>query len=467
MQKTVVINTVALTRSLIGEHTPALSAFVKRGKLAAIQPIFPALTCSVQTTFLTGCFPNKHGIVGNGWYFREECEIKFWRQSNKLIESEKIWEMAKKLDQQFTCANLFWWFNMYSTVDYSVTPRPMYLADGRKIPDIYTQPADLRPLLQKEFGQFPLFDFWGPTTSIRSSRWIAEAAKWLDRKANPTLTLIYLPHLDYGLQRCGTELTKIAQELKELDTVCGNLIDFYETRGAQVIILAEYGIMPVTRPIHLNRLLREQGYLAVRDELGRELLDPGASDAFAVVDHQVAHIYINKSSRLREVVQLLKEAPGVAEVLDEGGKRVYQLDHRRCGDLVVISEPDAWFTYYYWLDDQAAPDFARTVDIHRKPGYDPIELFIDPKLKYPKVKIGWKLLKKQFGMRTLMDVISLDATLVRGSHGRIPTLNFDYPVFITKQHRLLDTEIINATDVCGLIFAHLTGKSSPKSYPYC
>ena len=417
MHKTVIINAVGLTPGLLGEHTPHLRRFAERGKMASIRAVVPAVTCSVQATYLTGAWPAEHGIVGNGWYFRDECEIKFWRQSNKLIQRPKIWEIAREHDPSFTCANLFWWYNMYSSADYSVTPRPMYPVDGRKLQDIYTRPADLRPRLQAELGQFPLFQFWGPATSIKATQWIADAAMRVDAMHNPTLTLVYLPHLDYCLQRVGPDVQAIASDLRELDTVCGQLIDYYGSRGARVIVLSEYGITRVSRPAHLNRVLREHGMIAVREELGRELLDAGASAAFAVADHQIAHVYVNDASRRGEVRELLQSVPGVAQILTEEGKRAMHLDHPRAGELVALAEPDSWFTYYYWLDDARAPDFARTVDIHRKPGYDPAELFIDATLRLPKLKVAATLLKKKLGMRYLMNVIGLDASLVRGSHG--------------------------------------------------
>ena len=455
MHKTVVINVVGLTPRLIGPEMPRLQDFISRGTQATIEPMLPAVTCSVQATFLTGCSPAEHGIVGNGWYVRDECEVKFWRQSNALIQRPKIWETARSLDPTCTCANLFWWFNMYSSADYTVTPRPIYPADGRKLPDIYTRPADLRSTLQKELGQFPLFQFWGPNTSIQASRWIAEAAMKVDQCYNPTLTLIYLPHLDYCLQRLGPDSRSTRNDLRELDTLCGELLDYYKTRDTRMIVLSEYGIAPVSRPIHLNRELRKHGLLAVREELGRELLDPGASSAFAVADHQIAHIYVNNLKRLEQVRTLLQATDGVAQVLDRNGKRDVHLDHPRAGDLIAIAEPDAWFTYYYWFDDAVAPDYARTVDIHRKPGYDPAELFLDPRLKAPQLKAGWTLLKKRLGFRALMDLIPLDASLVRGSHGRVDSLAEDCPVFLTQQPSMLTGPTIEATDVHNLILRHL------------
>ena len=455
MHKTVVLNVVGLTPALLGEHTPALTAFAARGKQASIEAAFPAVTCTAQATYFTGVAPSRHGIVGNGWYFADECEVKFWRQSNKLVQAPKIWDMARKIDPSFTCANHFNWYNMYSTVDFSVTPRPMYPADGRKLPDIYTQPPELRTELQNELGTFPLFDFWGPRTSIRSSRWIADSALHTDKRHNPTLSLIYLPHLDYDLQRLGPDDPQISQNLRDIDALCADLIKHFEQRGARVLILSEYGITAVNRPVHINRLLRQIGLLTVREELGRELLDAGASKAFAVADHQVAHIYVNDISALPQVRRLLEETPGIERVLDAESKRELGLDHPRSGDLIAISAADAWFTYYYWLDDRKAPDFARTVDIHRKPGYDPAELFLDPSLRLPKLKVGLKLLKKSLGFRYLMDVIPLDATLVKGSHGRPGDCPANGPLLITNQPKLLQEDTLPATAIAGLILKHL------------
>lgn len=455
MQKTVVLNVVGLTTNLIGKHTPFLFRWQSTGKTITVEPVLPAVTCTAQATYLTGKSPAEHGIVANGWYFRDECEIKFWRQSNKLVQADKVWDIAKQLNPKFTCANLFWWYNMHSSVDYAVTPRPMYPADGRKIPDIYTQPEKLRSQLQSTLGQFPLFNFWGPNTSILSTQWIADSAKFVEEHHNPTLTLVYLPHLDYCLQKYGTDTHKIAQDLQEIDAVCSDLIQYYENRGAQVIVLSEYGITSVSKPIHINRILRENGLLTVREELGRELLDAGASKAFAVADHQLAHIYVNDPFYISKVRSLLEEIDGVAYILDDTEKPAYHLNHSRSGELIAVSQPDAWLTYYYWLNDHRAPDFAKTVDIHRKPGYDPVELFLNPEIKLPHVKIALKLLQKKLGFRYLMDVIPLDATLVKGSHGCFPPSPTEGPLLITQQSHLLDSSSIHATDVCQLILEHL------------
>jgi predicted AlkP superfamily pyrophosphatase or phosphodiesterase len=337
----------------------------------------------------------------------------------------------------------------------TVTPRPMYPADGRKIPDCYTKPGDLRDQLQAELGQFPLFKFWGPAASIDSTRWLAEAAKRVENRFNPTLSLVYLPHLDYGLQKKGPALAGIRGELAELDAVAGDLIDFYEARGARVIVLSEYGIVPVSKPVHPNRVLRAAGLIAYRMELGREVIDIGGSEAFAMADHQIAHVYVRDPARIAEVKALLEGVDGVGEVLDEAGKREYGLDHERSGELVLIADPDAWFTYYYWEDDDKAPDYARTVDIHRKPGYDPVELFLDPKIRVPPLAVGSRIIRRKLGFRTLLDVIPLDPTLVKGSHGRMPDDPNKGPLLVTRQADLLESDELPAAGVHDLILRHL------------
>jgi predicted AlkP superfamily pyrophosphatase or phosphodiesterase len=277
---------------------------------------------------------------------------------------------------------------------------------------------------------FPLFEFWGPRASIRSSQWIADAARHVERRYHPALTLIYLPHLDYNLQRLGPSDAAIEPDLAAIDTIAADLVDLYERDGAAVIVLSEYGIVDVTTPVHLNRALRCEGLISVRVEQGLDVLDAGASAAFAVADHQIAHVYVNDPAKLGRVRDLIEQQPGVERVLGAEEKAAFGLDHPRAGDLVAIARPDAWFTYYYWEDDRRAPDFARTVDIHRKPGYDPVELFLDPRIRLPAVAVGWRLAKRKLGFRTLLDVIPLDASLVRGSHGRPGPAGDDGPLVI-------------------------------------
>jgi predicted AlkP superfamily pyrophosphatase or phosphodiesterase len=455
MHPLVVLDIVGLTPELIGPHTPNIARLAERGAMRPLRTVTPAVTCSVQATFLTGLPPGGHGAVANGWLFRDLYEIWLWRQSNRLLSGERVWEAGKAREESFTCANMFWWFNMASSADFAVTPRPIYKADGRKIPDCYAQPGALREELNAKLGPFPLFQFWGPATSIASSRWIADAALHVIATRDPTLTLIYLPHLDYGLQRMGPDDPAIAKDLAAIDAVAGDLIDAARATGRRVLVLSEYGIVPVTRPVHINRMLRAAGLLSVRSEEGAELLDPPQSRAFAVADHQIAHVYVADPEDVVRVRSLLERLEGVAEVWDEEGKRAYGLDHTRSGELVALARPDAWFTYYYWLDDARAPDFARCVEIHRKPGYDPAELFIDPAIRFPRLAVGRRLVQKALGLRTLMDVIPLDATLVRGSHGRADTPQKRGPVILSSEPGLLPEGPVDAVSVKDLMLAHV------------
>jgi predicted AlkP superfamily pyrophosphatase or phosphodiesterase len=381
---------------------------------------------------LTGLAPAQHGVVGNGWYSRDLAEVQFWKQSNHLVHGEKVWETAKRRDASVTCANLFWWYNMYSSADYSVTPRPIYKADGRKLPDVYTEPPDLRHSLQDKLGTFPLFNFWGPMSSIASSAWIAQSAIEVYEQFRPTLNLVYLPHLDYALQKVGPGHASIPHEVQAIDAVVGQLIDHYRGGGVRIIMVSEYGIEGVDDSVHINRHLREAGLLRVREEQGLELLDAGASAAFAVADHQIAHVYVKEVANIGAVAGLCAAVHGVEQVLDRRAQQALGVDHHRAGELLLVSDARHWFSYDYWLDDAKAPDFARTVDIHRKPGYDPAELFLDPAIRFPKAAVGWKLLKRKLGFRALLDVIPLDTSLVRGSHGRVDQPENARPILMTE-----------------------------------
>jgi predicted AlkP superfamily pyrophosphatase or phosphodiesterase len=444
---------VGLTPRHLGTLTPRLSALAREGAMAPLSTVTPAVTCSVQASFMTGLAPRGHGIVGNGWLFRDQMEVMLWRQSNRLVGGEKIWEAGKRRDPAFTCANMFWWYNMASSHDFGATPRPIYKADGRKLPDCYTVPDGLRDRLTERLGPFPLFQFWGPATTIASTRWIAEATKIVMAENDPTLTLVYLPHLDYDLQRFGPDENHpaVKKSLAEIDAVAGDLADSARASGRSVVVLSEYGITKVDRPVHINRALRNAGLVAVREEDGAELLDPTVSKAFAVADHQIAHVYVSDPQLLPDVREVLQSLAGIERIYDDTDKHELQLDHARSGELVAMADARSWFTYYYWNDDRRAPDFARTVEIHRKPGYDPVELFIDPAIASPKLAIGKRLLMRKLGFRALMDVIPLDATLVGGSHGRATDDSRDGPLIISDRADLLEGKNVAATDVKSIL----------------
>lgn len=452
-----VLDVVGLTPRLL-EHMPHLTALARGGSRAALETVLPAVTCSVQATFLTGSSPSEHGIVGNGWYFRDLGEVLLWRQSHELIEGDRVWDAARRVRPGYTVANICWWYAMGSGADWTVTPRPVYYADGRKEPDCYTRPPALHDELTERLGTFPLFTYWGPTAGLPSSQWIIDATRHVMATRGPDLTLAYLPHLDYDLQRFGPDDPRSHRAAAELDAALAPLLADARAQGRTVVALSEYGITRVSRPVDINRALRRAGLLEVHTQDGMEYLDPGASRAFAVADHQVAHVYVRRPEDLGATREALAGLPGLALLLDEDGKKAEGLDHPRSGELVAVAEPDAWFTYYYWLDDARAPDFARLVDIHRKPGYDPAELFLDPEDPYVRVRAAGAVVRKKLGMRYRMAVVPLDPSPVRGSHGRLPGHPDDGPLVLCSVPAAVSGQVA-ATEVKALLLelAGLTG----------
>jgi predicted AlkP superfamily pyrophosphatase or phosphodiesterase len=394
MARLCVLDVVGLTPSLL-RHAPRLAAL---GPARPWQSPLPAVTSTCQATLLTGLPPSRHGIVANGWLYRDTGEVRFWQQSDALVQ-------GPKLGAGLRVAKLFWWFNQGSSAEWYATPKPHYGCDGSKVFDVIDATGcDL----EKHLGRFPFSAFWGPRAGLEATRWIAAAAARVLVRQRPDLTLVYLPHLDYDQQRFGPGNPERAAEV---DRCAGVVIDAAESIGARVVALSEYGIVPVSRPVLLNRVLRRAGWLAVRDGPFGEMLDTHGSRAFAVVDHQLAHVYV-RDLPLPEVRALLEAQEGVAAALSPAD---LELDHGRAGELVALSEPDAWFAYPYWLDPARAPDFARTVDIHRKPGFDPCELFATSRLR-----AAARLAQKALGFRYRMDVVPLEPERVRGSHGLRP-----------------------------------------------
>lgn len=451
-----VVDVVGLTPDLL-RHMPRLRRLADAGSCAPLDTVLPAVTCSVQSTFLTGLTPAEHGIVGNGWYFRDLGEVYLWRQHNRLVQGEKVWETLRRTYEGYRVANVCWWYAMGATTDFTVTPRPIYYADGKKAPDAYTRPPQLHDELVAELGEFPLFQYWGPTASIRSSEWIVGAARRLMPRVD--LTLAYLPHLDYDLQRFGPDSPQARAAAVEVDDALAPLLDDAELLGVEVVVLSEYGITAADTPVDVNRALRAEGLLEVYTQDGMEYLDPWVSRAFAVADHQVAHVYVADPDDLERVRKVCEALPGVAEVLDRAGQATYWLDHERAGELVLVADRTAWFTYYYWEDDARAPDFARGVEIHRKPGYDPAELFLDPADPLVKVKAGLTLARKAAGLRYAMKVVPLDPSPVRGTHGRLPENDEDAPLVLCSSAGVL-ADRIAATEVRDLLVRLASGEAS-------
>ena len=395
MDRLCILNVVGLTPHLL-QYAPTLASV---GEAVPWRSPLPAVTCTSQATMLTGLPPRSHGIVGNGWYYRDTAEIRFWQQANSLIHGPLLYE-------GLSTAKMFWWFNQNAPVTWSATPKPHYGCDGSKVFDILDRTGCG---LREQLGAFPFHAFWGPKAGLASSEWIAKASALVMRRNRPQLTLVYLPHLDYDFQRLPEHSP---ERVREVDRCASWVMEAAGEIGARVVVVSEYGLVPVSRPVHINRILREAGLLVVRDGPFGELLMPGESEAFAVADHQVAHVYVRDPARRADVRTLLAASPGIDRVV---APEEIELDHPRSGDWIALADHDAWFTYYYWLDDRRSPDFARTVDIHRKPGYDPVELFMTSP-----ARAALRLAQKKLGFRYKMDIVPLDGRLVRGSHGLHP-----------------------------------------------
>ncbi|MEI7651455.1 MAG: nucleotide pyrophosphatase/phosphodiesterase family protein [Verrucomicrobiota bacterium] len=446
-----VLNVVGLSvRDLTSGVMPRLAARATKGSVAKVHPAFPAVTCTAQSDYLTGKQPSEHGIVGNGWYDRTLSEVQFWKQSNRVVGAPKVWDELHAKNPKLKVSNLFWWYNMGTAADISVTPRPVYKADGGKIFDIASYPQRFKELLKRELGDFPFHSFWGPRAGLPASQWIADSARWIEEHEQPDLNLVYLPHLDYDLQRFGPADSRCDTARRDVDQLVGDLAEFLEARGVEVLIVSEYAITAVDRAVPLNKILRKHDWLELKPEAGSLTLDTFNSKAFAVVDHQVAHVVVLDPSVREQVRKVLLATPGVAQVLDAEGQAAAGIKHVRSGDFVVVADDHSWFSYYWWEEGDGDPDFARTVDIHRKPGYDPVELFIDPKIRFPMLSVAWFLLKKKLGFKALMKVISQDASLVKGSHGRIPEDSLDWPVLIAPVSAALPSQMAS-TDVYGQI----------------
>jgi predicted AlkP superfamily pyrophosphatase or phosphodiesterase len=450
----VLINAVGLTGRLL-THAPRLRSLAESGWWRPLREVVPAVTCTAQATILTGQPPGGHGVVANGWYFRDTGEVRFWQQSNALIQAEPVYVTARRRraerGETFKAAKLFWWFNQGAEVALSVTPKPYYAADGNKAFGVAGTPPGVADRLVAKLGTFPFPSFWGPAAGLACTPWIARAAAEVLESERPDLTLVYLPHLDYDPQRFGPSGCDMPRLVRELDDACAPLLDVARKAGARVWVVSEYGHCDVRRPILINRVLREAGLIAARKGPFGEVFEPFNSRAFAVCDHQVAHVYVSKPDDVGRVRDLLAGVPGVARLVEGEARAEIGLDHPRSGEVVALAEPDAWFAYPFWLDDRDAPDYARTVDIHRKPGFDPCELFFDPHLAWPKGRAALRLFQKKLGFRTLFDVVPLDASIVRGSHGLPAGLDADRPLLIADGPAPDAEGVIETTAVRNLI----------------
>jgi hypothetical protein len=413
---------------------PHLSRLTAGGERATLSPSFPCVTWPVQANMLTGKLPREHGVVANGFYWREKQEVEMWTAWNDKIQQPQIWDLLHQKAKSISSAV---WFPMLSKgcgADYVCMPAPIHNPDGSESLWCYTKPTELYGTLRDTFGHFPLMNFWGPMANIKSTAWIADSAAWAMKQYRPNFFYIYLPHLDYAAQRTGPDSPPAQAAVKELDDMIGKLAASgnaaYDSEPLW-LIASEYVITPVDHVTYPNRILREAGLLKVKNGEAGELIDFAATPAWALVDHQFSHVFVKDRdpATITRIAGLFRSQTGIAEVLAGDERKKYSLDHERAGDVILISTPNSWQAYYYWQDDANAPKFARTVDIHNKPGYDPVELHFD------------------FATKS----IPLDATLVKGSHGAPALTDAQRGIFLSSQKGACDKTALADTDICGLV----------------
>lgn len=420
---------------------PRLRRLMAGGEIADLSPSFPCVTCPVQANMATGRLPREHGVVGNGFYWRERREVEMWTAANDCIRAPQLWDVLRK---QFPGTTSAVWFPLHSKhcpADYVCTPAPVHNPDGSESLWCYTRPEELYGALRDELGHFPLMNYWGPLAGVESTAWIVSSAIAAARRFRPDFFYIYLPHLDYQSQRFGPDGPQAQKSVAELDEQLERLIEGVgeaygdgKTSGGKNkntlwLAAGEYAITPVGHVTYPNRILREAGLLKVREAGDGEHLDPAGSRAWALADHQFSHVFVGEGADVERVADLFRGREGIAAVLVGDDMARYGLDHARSGEIVLVSTPDSWQAYYWWLDEARAPDFARSIDIHRKPGYDPVELFFDRETKS----------------------IPLDASLIRGSHGAPVEDESQHAVLLASEPTVFPHHILCDIDVFDIV----------------
>jgi len=430
---------------------PALAALAAAGSCVPLAPGFPAVTCPVQATLTTGVLPAAHGIVANGLFDRAAGHLEMWISPDGVHRHPRIWDQLAAAVPGLRTAAWFGLQSKHATADLVCLPAPKHNPDGTETMWCHTRPEPLYAALRESLGDFPLHKFWGPVAGIESSRWIVgsflEAACSGRHGPPPHLAYVYLPHLDYAAQAHGPDSPPALASPAALDAELARLVDGFAAAVGRdrltVLVAGEYRIRPVSHTLFPNRILREAGLLAVTAE-GHgdgELVDLAGSRAWALADHQVGHVYVRDPGDERLVAQvadLFRGRAGVGRVLVGADRERAGLVAAgggdaadRCGDVVVESAADSWQCYFYWLDDARAPSFARSIDIHRKPGYDPLELHLD-RSRLPAV------------------AIPLDVSLVKGSHGAVDPSDPHETILVASRPGLAATPLA-MREVAGIV----------------
>ncbi|HMP89893.1 MAG TPA: alkaline phosphatase family protein [Kiritimatiellia bacterium] len=393
-KKLVVLQVAALGWDFCSKHVASrkLPIFQKT------KSVFPAVTCTTQATMRTAAPPSMHGMIANGLFFRDLKKVMFWEQAASLVEGPRIWENIRKREHA-RVGMMFWQQSLGEQLDLVLSPRPIHKHGGGMIQDCHSIPeslyAEISATVRKSFN---LMHYWGPLASDKSSEWIMDSFDHVMTHETPDLLFGYLPHLDYDLQRYGPESRHARSAASALAKMLRRFLQSCEKNNYDYVIFGDYEITPVRRgAVFPNRRLADAGLFRAREVKGMLYPDFFHYEAFAMVDHEIAHVYISDPAKIEFIRELFFGLPGVGEVWTREEAAALGLDHPNSGELILQAEPGAWFAYPWWVNSSEAPDYATHIDIHNKPGFDPCELFF-----------GWP-----------PPSISMNTKKVDGTHGRL------------------------------------------------
>ena len=331
--------------------------------------VFPAVTCTAQATLRTATEAREHGMIANGIFLRNLQRPAFWEQSSQLVSGKRIWEEARK--NGYTVGMFYFQQSLGEEVDELITPWPIHKHHGGMILKNYSRPLNKKPAGYNE--NFPLQQYWGPLANAKvGNRIVNDVASFADCD----IAFVYIPTLDYDFQRYSATDKKCAKAIALLKQQLEQLFDFAKANNAEVTILGDYEITEVTLPpTQPNLTLREAGYFATRNVNGHLYPDFNHSRAFAMADHEIAHVYIRDANDIAAVKSCL-ETTGDYAIIEEHTPSA-EWGHDLAGELLLQAKPGSWCAYTWWTLPHEAPDYATHIDIHSKPGYDPCELFFE------------------------------------------------------------------------------------------
>lgn len=373
-QKILVVQVAALSWDIMKSN----DAVALHGlNFSPIDSVFPAVTCTAQASFRTATAPAQHGMTANGLFNKQLKKVLFWEQSASQIAGSRIWDNFRKNGN--TVGMMFWQQILGESVDLIISPAPIHKHHGGMIQNCYSKPADVYSFLEDKMKRsFNLLGYWGPLASPKSSQWIADATCVLlnDREKSPDLLFTYLPALDYDLQRFGPDDSRCQRAWELVSQQLKQLINATRQNDYEILVFGDYAITPCDHgAVYPNKALLNAGLLAVRDVRKMQYLDLYDSRAFAVADHEIAHIHVADHVDIPAARQALIDLPGVEKVMDKVEQEHAGVANQSSGELLAVVKDGYWMSYRWWDKPEQAPDYASHVDIHNKPGFDPCELF--------------------------------------------------------------------------------------------